>query len=439
VNHSDASTVCRSREEIRHFLRWCWAALGWDVVQDDAGIEWLRVPDEFRHRLGDCEAIPIADGAQAGAPSSVSELPQPPSPPDLLRMLGSLDRAAHAAPACQPTSVHELAPRLFDAYTVEGGRVMLGGCSLEDHPLIRITGSLPIGDGESVVQFVHHFTTIEGQPVDPRLLDSLHVDRLTPLRRAPRPMSAELTARVSAARKTLADFAPGEPVESVIATVVWCKYFRCKLTFEIGEARAELPLGGWAQWLIDGEVKPPPLRCPHTGHESFHVLCTDDGIITVPEAVAVCEHSGRRVLASSLALCECTGRRVLREFLASCPVSGQTLLACEMAACAVCGQQVSPQAIAGQQCQACRDLRAVRRDDPRMARVFGEHPKLEQWSRWRLSETATVYILRGSSFFRRLLVVLDRESLDPLRLAEGTFLSRRWSAIAPELWHEYLS
>jgi hypothetical protein len=49
-----------------------------------------------------------------------------------------------------------------------------------------------------------------------------------------------------------------------------------------------------------------------------------------------------------------------------------------------------------------------------------------------------VYILRGSSFFRQLLVVVDRESLDPLRLAESTFLSRRWSPIAPELWHEYL-
>ena len=83
-------------------------------------------------------------------------------------------------------------------------------------------------------------------------------------------------------------------------------------------------------------------------------------------------------------------------------------------------------------------MRAVRRDDPWMALVFGEHPKLEQWSRWRLSETATVYILRGSSFFRHLLVVVDRESLDPLRLAESTFLSRRWSPNAPELWHEYL-
>jgi hypothetical protein len=70
-------------------------------------------------------------------------------------------------------------------------------------------------------------------------------------------------------------------------------------------------------------------------------------------------------------------------------------------------------AVPGLSCPANRPPR----DAPRMALVFGEHPKLEQWSRWRLSETATVYILRGSSFFRQLLVVVDRESLDPLRLA----------------------
>jgi hypothetical protein len=66
------------------------------------------------------------------------------------------------------------------------------------------------------------------------------------------------------------------------------------------------------------------------------------------------------------------------------------------------------------------------------------YPKLRQWSRWRLGETAAVHILRGSSFLRRLLIVVDRESLDTLRLAEGTVLSRRWSVIAPERWNEYL-
>jgi hypothetical protein len=36
------------------------------------------------------------------------------------------------------------------------------------------------------------------------------------------------------------------------------------------------------------------------------------------------------------------------------------------------------------------------------------------------------------------LIVVDRQSLDTLRLAESTVLSRRWSLIAPERWNKYL-
>jgi hypothetical protein len=455
VSDCHASSASRFREEVGDFLPWCWTALGWEVVRDDDGVPWLRVPDKLRHELGDCEAIPIPAHAHAATPRSTGcqPVPEPPSSEpsssaptspdspswtDVLHILGKLDRAAHAAPACQPTSVHELTPRLFDAYTVEAGRVMLGGGTLEDLPLLRATGLVRSADDGRPLRLVHCFVTIEGQPVEHKLLASLHVDDLAPLRRPPRLPPGELPSWLATARQQLPAAAPGERIEPLIVTVVWCKYFRCKLIFEIGDARAELPFSSWAQWLIDGDVSPPPFHCRHTNRESFHVVRTDDGLITVPEAVAVCEQSGRRVLETSLATCELTGRHVLRELLAACPISGQQLLASERVTCAMCGQAVSPKSSAGQQCHACRALRAVRRDDPRMALVFGEHPKLEQWSRWRLSETATVYILRGSSFFRQLLVVVDRESLDPLRLAESTFLSRRWSPIAPELWHEYL-
>jgi len=428
VNHRDATPTSQPIEEIDHFLTWCWAALGWEVASDESGVSWLRVPEPLRVDLGGCEAIPVSATASANTPSWK----------DILQVLGKLDRAAHAAPACQPTSVHQLTPRLFDAYTVEAGRVMLGGGTLEDLPLLRATGLVRSADSGEPLRLVHRFITIEGQPVENKLLASLHLDDLAPLRRPPRLPPGELPTWLATAHMHLPAAAPGERIEPLVVTVVWCKYFRCKLTFEIGDARAELPFSSWAQWLIDGDVSPPPFHCRHSDRESFHVVRTDDGLITVPEATAVCEQTGRRVLETSLATCELTGRRVLRDLLAACPISGQQVLASELVTCAMCGQPVSPKSMAGQQCHACRALRNVRRDDPRMAIVFGSHPKLEQWSRWRLSETATVYILRGSSFFRQLLVVVDRESLDPLRLAESTFLSRRWSPIAPELWHEYL-
>ena len=445
MNHQDALPFHRSFEEISHFLPWCWTALGWDVVRDECGAEWLRIPEPLRCELGGREAISIpalttdpAAGPSNGSPPT-AESPPSPSWIEVLRALGKLDRAAHAAPACQPTSVHELTPRLFDAYTVEGGHVMLGGCSLEDHPLLRTTGLVhSTVQQQQPLQLVHHFTTIEGQRVEPELLASLHVDQLTPLRRPPRLPPPEIVFWVSLGRRQLADIAGSEALEPLLVTVVWCKYLRCKLTFEIGDAQAELPFSSWAQWLTDGGVSPPPFVCQHTGRESYHVVCTDDGVITVPEAVAVCEQTGRRVLETRVAVCELTGKRVLRELLATCPISGQQVLAEELVVCAMCGQQVSPSASTAGQCQACRTLRTVRRDDSRLQRVFDRYPKLQHWSRWRLGETAAAHILRGSSYFRRLLIVVDRESLDTLRLAEGTVLSRRWSLIAPERWNEYL-
>jgi hypothetical protein len=444
VNQPDTLPTSRSFEQIDRFLLWCWTALGWQIVRDERGIQWLRVPEPLRNALGGCEAIPIqpqaasvVDGQPDNSPPTTDSLRKP-TRNELLHVLGQLDRAAHAAPACQPTSVHELTPRLFDAYTVDGGHVMLGGCSLEDQPLIRSTGLVPGDQALPTLQLLHHFTTIEGKPVDPELLDSLHVDQLTPLCRPPRLAPPEMASWVSAGRQQLAEVTKGQDIEPLLVTVVWCKYLRCKLTFEIGDAQAELPFSSWAQWLTDGGVSPPPFVCPHTGRQSFHIVCTDDGVITVPEAVAVCEQSGRRVVETALATCELTGKRVLHELLALCPVSGQHVLAEQLVVCTMCGQQVSPKCSTGGQCRACRTLQSVRRDDLRIERVFGEYPKLAEWPRWRLGETDTVWILRGSSFFRRLLVVLDRESLAARRLAEAAILSRHWTPIAPEQWSRHL-
>ncbi len=422
-----------------HFLRWCWTALGWPVERQTDGSDWLQLPPEVRERFEGRDRIRILDDDAERIPESWSTTSlQSPLFDVTTREMRRLGEAVHAAPACQPTSVHELTPRLFDAYVVDGGHVLLGGCILEDHPLVRSTCLIRSAEDDRPLRLEQHFATIDGQPVDSKLVNSLRVDDLAALHRPPRLPPGELASWISATRKRPPRTAENERCELLLVTVVWCKYFHCKLIFEIGDARAELPFSSWAQWLIDGDVSPPPFHCPHTNRESFRLVRTDDGRVTVPEAVAVCQYSGRRVLETSLATCEVTGRRVLNEFLDACPISGQRVLISEMVTCEMCGQRVGPKSVARGQCQACRSLQAIDRDDPRMARIFGEHPKLEQWSRWQLSETATVYILRGSSFFRRLLAILDRDSLDPLRLAEGTFLSRRWTPLAPEQWGEYL-
>jgi hypothetical protein len=412
------------------FLRWAWAALGWHVECRPDGSSWLHLPPMLQAEFGD--RIPIRTGEAAAGETDEALLIA------TLQSLRQLGDAVHAAPACQPTSVRQLTPHLFEAYTVEGGRVRLGGCTLDDFPLIRMTRPGRSGVGGPSWRLVHWYTTPDGQAVDPQLVQSLHVDHLVPLARPPRLLPGQLNSWLSAARRQSPPDEGHDPLEPPLMTLIWCKHLHCKLIFEIGEARGDLAFSTWAQWLIDGQVSPPPFRCPRSHRESYRVVATDDGQVTVPEAVAVCEHTGRRVLESGLTVCEITQRRVLAELVQTCPVSGQRVLVSEMVTCAVCAQAVSPQAAIGGSCHACRSLKTVHHDDAVMARLLGEHPALEQWSRWRMAETQSAYILSGSSLFRRLLVVLDKESLDPIRLAESSFLSRRWSPIPRQQWRHYL-
>jgi hypothetical protein len=67
-----------------------------------------------------------------------------------------------------------------------------------------------------------------------------------------------------------------------------------------------------------------------------------------------------------------------------------------------------------------------------MARLLGEYPKLDRWSRWRLAETATSYVLKAGSLTKRLLIVVDKHNLEVLRLAKGSPFSRKW-AEAPDV------
>ena len=102
-----------------------------------------------------------------------------------------------------------------------------------------------------------------------------------------------------------------------------------------------------------------------------------------------------------------------------------------MVRCGVCRQRVSPQVLEKNQCLACRQMKAVKKADPRMARLLHEHPRLDRWRRWRMSETARVYVLVATGWLRRLLVVVDKETLDIRHMAIGGRLSHRWAEVEP--------
>ena len=122
---------------------------------------------------------------------------------------------------------------------------------------------------------------------------------------------------------------------------------------------------------------------------------------------------------------------MLAEFTAICPVTTLPVLRELLGNCALCQQRVGPAGLVAGTCRACRVLAVVTESDPRMARLLGEYPRLERWRRWRLSETLTAYIAVGAGIFKRLLLVVDKTSLEPLYLAEGQRLLRTWSPVAP--------
>jgi hypothetical protein len=355
---------------------------------------------------------------------------------DDLKKLGPL---VHAAPRAQPISVHELAPHLFAPYDVAGGSVRLGGCSLDDQPLLRYTYAIGSHHDGDEIPLTHCYVTAEQERVEDSLLAALRVDELIPFNgRPPRVSDGELAAWLAYGEQQ-ATWHKGERRAALLAaTVIWCKRARGKLLFELGDSTAERVFDVWAQQLVDGTVRPPPFRCPVTGRESYHVVATDDGRITVAESIAQCEYSGVRVLDSQLQTCAVTGRRVLGEFLRVCSVTGEYVLADELVVCTQCRQQVSPHAIAGGRCQACRSLQRVTPDDPRLARILGEYPPLDSWSRWQLAESSRVYVLTAHSLVRRLLLVLDKESLEATHLAAGLRWGREWPEIPRAQWAEFL-
>jgi len=220
--------------------------------------------------------------------------------------------------------------------------------------------------------------------------------------------------------------AQGQAPPSTI-TVLWCKFAEGKLRFTIGDRSTDLPFSGWARTL-----RPPPFVCPHTGVRTFHLARTDDGRIAASEQILRCEVSGRRALRSEMAVCAMTGKTVLAELTRTCSVTGARVLAADMATCAMCGQQVSPTAIRKDRCSACRGLRPVGKADPRMARVLHEHPALDRWGGWRISETAAVYILTANGWIKRLLVVVDKDSLELKLLARGNRFLPHWDYVEPQ-------
>ncbi|MCA9207816.1 MAG: hypothetical protein KDA55_05645, partial [Planctomycetales bacterium] len=115
----------------------------------------------------------------------------------------------------------------------------------------------------------------------------------------------------------------------------------------------------------------------------------------------------------------------------TCPVTERRMLETAMAECGMCKQRVSESAIKHDRCVACRGLTPIRKEQARLARVLGEYPKLDRWRSWKLAETATVYILEADSLWRRLLLIVNKETLDIQHVATASRFGKTWLPLDP--------
>lgn len=319
--------------------------------------------------------------------------------------MSSTEKQIYLAPADQPRSVREITERLFPAYQVDGGAIHLAGCRLEDRLFIRAKDS-----GETPGKL---FTMDDsGRAVEDQLASSLGMDETVPWIRPPEmpPHRLEEMVRQSTERARQRWGVVGE----LDALFIWCKHAEGKLRFTIGDRSEDLPFSGWARTL-----EAPPFCCPHSGVTSFHLAATDDGRIVAAESICTCAETGRRVLAEELATCDVTGKAVLIDQTRICPVTERPVLEHVLTTCAMCNQRVSPKAIEGGRCLACRSPGPIGKDEAPVASLLERHPSLGRWPKWSASETAEVHILIAAGWWKRLLLVVDKKSMEVRHAATG--------------------
>lgn len=431
-------------EGVRQFVLWALETLKVSVASSDRDELTFDIPESHRAFFHGAKIARLVYGGGARPAENSPSVPVDETeqlhrddttlvPVDdqflawLMEQLSCADHVPYAVSTQPALRVHEISARLFEAYTVDGGTLHLSGCTLEDRPLLRQTWL--VSHDSNQPRLVHRFTDSQGV-----ILAKVEVAALgltsyqPPAGSLPRLGQEDVRAWCSVAQEDLAATGDAIPDRAAgVASVFWCQFAAGKIEFVIDDVSAEVAFSGWARQLVAGLVDPPAFQCPVTGIQSHAIAATDDGQIAAREAIQVCAMSDRRVLISELEECERTGQSVLPEYLVTCPVSGQRILRSALEPCSTCQQPVSPTCLENEICEACRTMIPVRKDDPRMARVLGEYPRLDRWTNWRIGETSTSYVLVAAAFIRRVLVVVNKENLEMLRLATRNRFSSRWS------------
>lgn len=345
----------------------------------------------------------------------------------LMNKLRASTTSQPAHPSRQPSTVKDIAEALFHAYFVEDGQIHLGGCQLDDYPFLRLSF---LATDESPLRIHHLFVAPDGSSVPDPLIHNLGLLDVSPYGELPPRIddstlsTLEMAGRRIAAKGASQRDPSAVTIRPIASTLIWVKHARGHLQFTIGSATESLEFSDWATLL-----KPQPFLCDRSGASTFHLAATDDGLIDAWEQIATCERSGRTVLKQDLVECSVTGKRILEEFTEICPVSGKPALSDEFCICPNCRQQVSKQSAGQTQCAACEELVRIQNDDSRLVWILGEHCGLARWHKWQLAETECVYIAQARRMLRRLLVVVDKETLAIHHLATAGPISSHWTPV----------
>jgi hypothetical protein len=440
---------------IRQFVQWALETLKFSAATADRDELSYDIPDSRRAFFRGAKTARLVYGGGVTSaevsPTVSGEDTEQDQPDDtvlvplddqflawLLKQLSCGENVPYAVSTLPAIRVHEISARLFQDYTVDDGRLHLSGCTLEDRPLLWQTW-LVAGDSNQP-RLVHRFTDSQGVILAKEQVAALGVNAYQPPTDSlPRLGHEDVRAWCTVAREHLAESDDAIPDRAaVVASVFWCQYAAGKIEFVIDDVSAEVAFSEWARLLASGVVSSPAFQCPANGIQSYAIAATDSGEIAAREGIQACAQSGRRVLINELEECMQTGQSVLAEYLVECPVSGQRILDSALETCSICEQSVSPSCLESQICEACRTMLPIRKDDPRMARVLGEYPRLDRWRKWRIGETSTSYVLISASFVKRVLIVVNKESLEIARVATRNRFSSHWSEPPPTERQELL-
>ena len=318
------------------------------------------------------------------------------------RVMGE-DELPCYTPADEPHAVHEFANPMFAAYKVDGGTVHLGGCHLEDVPLVRISRVEPqprnTGESSGDPEITHRFFDAAGQPVNQSLVGELRLAHLVPPTE-PKPTyrRAKWAETIDKAARSLRP----RPDKAPTAAIVLAKRAAGRLQVTLGEESLDIPFAGWTRTLTA-----PPAVCPETGIETYHLMALDDGRIVAAESVGSCGVTGAARLQRDLVSCAVTNQTVASELTEPCPVLGKAVLSDEFATCRTCGERVARTTVLNDSCLGCKSLPRAPRNDDRVAALLEAHPELQGFGGWRVTETTTATFFQGRRWLQKVFVVID--------------------------------